>query len=273
MPCRASYATQQRMKRIRANLNLIFGDTLVLDRWRWINRRLPQTNEPLKLLDVGCGSGAFTIKSALKGYKATGLSWDAANQDKAARRASSCGVKELCSFNIFDARELDHYPEKDYDVIINCENIEHIINDAKLMRDMGSHLKPGGYLLLTTPNFFYRSISHGDNGPFLKEETGWHVKRGYIKTELQELCEIAGLSIEEISYCSGYTSQKITGIIRMLNSTIGTKLAWLVTLPLRIIPPIADPLIEALTNYPNFSICLVACKPRFPSKHQKSTSR
>ncbi len=142
------------MKRIRANLNLIFGDTLVLDRWRWINRRLPQTNEPLKLLDVGCGSGAFTIKSALKGYKATGLSWDAANQDKAARRASSCGVKELCSFNIFDARELDHYPEKDYDVIINCENIEHIINDAKLMRDMGSHLKPGGHLLLTTPNFF-----------------------------------------------------------------------------------------------------------------------
>ena len=261
------------MKHIRANLNLIFGDTLVLDRWRWIDRRLPQTNEPIKLLDVGCGSGAFTIKAALKGYNSTGLSWDAANQDKAARRASSCGIKKLCSFNIFDVRELDKYPERDYDVIINCENIEHIINDSKLLVDISNHLKPGGYLLLTTPSLFYKAISRGDNGPFLKEENGAHVKRGYVKAELKELCEIAGLSIEEISYCSGYTSQKITWIIRTLIPIIGLKLTWIFTLPLRIIPPIADPLIEALTNYPNFSICLVAYKPRFPSRHHISNSR
>ena len=40
------------------------------------------------LLDVGCGSGAFTIGAARMGYDALGLSWDARNQSVAAERAA-----------------------------------------------------------------------------------------------------------------------------------------------------------------------------------------
>ena len=55
---------------------LMHGDTLVLDRWRWLKRRLPKTANGETLLDVGCGTGAFTIGAARRGYHATGISWD-----------------------------------------------------------------------------------------------------------------------------------------------------------------------------------------------------
>jgi SAM-dependent methyltransferase len=240
---------------------LIFGDTLVIDRWKWIESRLPRTNEPLKLLDVGCGSGAFTIGAALRGYEAYGLSWDEANQKKAAKRANilACPV----NFEVFDARNLDSYPRDGFSFILNCENIEHIIDDKKLMNDMAEKLLPGGLLLLTSPNFFYKAISKSDNGPFCKEETGWHVRRGYTISMLTELCELSGLRVIEVSFVSGYLSQKITWLIRLLNTRLGVPLTWLITLPLRALPLLFDAIISSLSGFPGYSICLVAQKSRF----------
>jgi SAM-dependent methyltransferase len=69
---------------------LIHGDTLVLDRWLWISRHLTSVRAGSKrLLDVGCGSGAFTIGLALLGYKALGLSWDERNQSQGRRETLS----------------------------------------------------------------------------------------------------------------------------------------------------------------------------------------
>ena len=61
---------------ILINKFLFFGDTLVYDRWKWISSKLPKTKENWKLLDVGCGSGAFTLKASSLGYHARGLTWD-----------------------------------------------------------------------------------------------------------------------------------------------------------------------------------------------------
>jgi len=46
-----------------------------------------------KFLDVGCGSGAFTLGAALRGYDVVGLSWDEPNQSKAASRAKLLGLE------------------------------------------------------------------------------------------------------------------------------------------------------------------------------------
>lgn len=244
--------------------SFIHGDLLVLDRWLWLKKRLPVTRNGENLIDAGCGSGAFTIGAALRGYQAVGLSWDARNQQIATERAEICNAKNV-SFPIQDLRLLHERAEFSgkFDVAICFENIEHIIDDRKLMKDIYAVLKPGGFLLLTTPNYFYRAMSPGDNGPFSRDEDGWHVRRGYSATMLAELCAASGFLIDEISSCSGYFSQRVTTLLRAIRPS---SLGWALTLPLRILPVMFDRLIHKLMGWPDYSICMVAYKPRFTEK-------
>ena len=115
--------------------------------------------------------------------------------------------------------------------------------------------------MLTAPYALYRAISVGDMGPFSTIEDGWHVRRGYNRAMLEELCDHAGLKIESITFCSGYISQKVAGALRRL-STFNWLLAWGLVLPLRILPPLLDPLVTLVLRWPCYSICLEAYKPR-----------
>ncbi|WP_271253136.1 class I SAM-dependent methyltransferase [Pseudanabaena sp. Chao 1811] len=239
---------------------LIHGDTLVLDRWIWLKERLPKTNNSEKFLDIGCGTGAFTTYASLRGYNALGLSWDERNQNVAKERASLCKANSA-TFEVQDVRKLDERQDliNQFDVAICFENIEHIIDDQKLMCDIAKCLKRGGKLLLTTPNWDYKPISEGDSGPFLLIENGGHVRKGYTKEKLSELCYIAGLVPDSFSFCSGLVSQKTTFMLRLL-SKVNHIFAWGITLPLRIIPPILDPVLSKIVDYPSYSICLEAHK-------------
>jgi SAM-dependent methyltransferase len=244
---------------------LIHGDTLITDRWRWLKKRLPETNNGECLIDVGCGGGAFSIGAALRGYNPLGLTWNARDQNIAKERAKICGAN-AAKFDVLDVRDLDSRNDLvgKFDVAICLENMEHIINDKKLIINITACLKPGGRLLLTTPNLLYRPISPGDKGPFTQVEDGGHVRRGYTKAMLEELCIHANLIPENISYCSGFLSQKITATQRVL-SDIHPLLAWTVILPLRILPPIFDLFIAKFLHWPYYSICLEAIKPRYQS--------
>ena len=242
---------------------LIHGDPLVLDRWIWLKKRLPKTADGEKLIDIGCGSGAFTIGAARRGYEALGLSWDKRNQSVATERSQICKTP-LATFEVLDARELDNRHDliEKFDVAICFENIEHILNDQKLVIDIAACLKPGGRLLLTAPYYYYQAITSGDNGPFSKIEDGGHVRRGYTREMLTELCKGGGLIFEEQSFCSGFISQKLCFIQRIL-SRIHPLFGWVVTLPLRILPPLFDRAITNLLHWPYFSMCLEAYKPRY----------
>lgn len=242
---------------------LIHGDTLVLDRWQWLKTRLPETKNGEKLIDIGCGSGAFSIGAALRGYESLGLSWDERNQKVAGDRAKMCKADSV-RFEVLDVRQLDSRNDLSsrFDIAICFENIEHIIDDRKLIKDISSCLKPGGRLLLTTPFLLYRPITSGDKGPFSKTEDGGHVRRGYTKAMLEELCRQADLIPEDISFTSGILSQKITTVLRVL-SRIHPLAGWVITLPLRLLPPLFDRFVTTITRWPYFSICLEAYKPRF----------
>ena len=67
---------------------LVHGDTLVLDRWFWLCRHLPVTCNGERLLDVGSGTGAFTMV-----LRDAGISWDERNQIVALERARLCGKR------------------------------------------------------------------------------------------------------------------------------------------------------------------------------------
>jgi SAM-dependent methyltransferase len=242
---------------------LIHGDPTVLDRWLWLRRRLPPTRNRERLAEFGCGTGAFSIGAALRGYHVTGASWDERNQSVATERAALCGA-EHCRFEVVDLRKLDEREDwrDTFDVAIACEVIEHVLDDRKLMTDMAACLKPGGRLLLTTPNLEYVPLAPEHMGPFAEVEDGGHVRRGYSPAMLEELCDLAGLAGPRITFCSGLVSQKVTALQGRLGR-LHPLLAWGATLPLRALPPLADAALTGATRWPPYSICLEAYKPRF----------
>jgi 2-polyprenyl-3-methyl-5-hydroxy-6-metoxy-1,4-benzoquinol methylase len=235
---------------------LINSDTLVLDRWNWVSRNLPKNNNNDRLLDIGCGSGAFTNGASAKGYQALGLSWDKNNQQKAQKRAL---ISNLTStFEVLDVRELhirsDLFCKFKY--VICTENIEHIINDIKLLKDINNCLENNGTLLLTTPYKNFKPI-WGDE-KILKNppiEDGGHVRFGYDENDCEKIFSETGFKIQKIDYCSGFLSQKISGLYRFV-SGYNLFIAWLFILPLRVFPILFDKYIP----YTNYSICVIAKK-------------
>jgi SAM-dependent methyltransferase len=239
---------------------LIHGDTGMLDRWVWLNLRLPKTDQAKNLIDVGCGSGAFTIGAALRGYECLGLDLLEGNILKAKERAGICRAANAC-FETLDLRFLDQRSDlhNGFDIAICLEVVEHLLDDRNFVQDIAACLKPGGRLLLTTPNFDYRPITREDEGTFPECEGG-HVRKGYTEDNLVELFYQAGLVCDDVSYCTGFLSQKITWIYRTLGR-IHPLFAWAVILPLRVIPQLLDSWVTKLLHWPCYSICIEAHKP------------
>lgn len=241
---------------------LLHGDPLVLDRWLWLRRRLRSyARRGSVLLDAGSGNGAFTIGAARLGYNATGLTWDDSERRRSEERAALLRVPRA-RFEIQDLRRLGDRADLRgvSDVVLSLENIEHVLEDEKLARDLGAMVKPGGVLLLTTPNIDYHPINQTDAGPFLPIEDGRHVRKGYSEQGLRDLAAAAALEVREISSCSGFISQKLCAVQRRLGR-LHPIAGWVAVLPFRWIPPLLDGVIQRLTGWPDYSICMVAIRP------------
>ena len=91
---------------------------------------------------------------------------------------------------------------------------------------------------------------------------------GLLAGYAAELCQLAGLTCSEISYCSGIVSQKITWFWRAMRALPGgAGMQWLLTSPFRLLSAvIPDEWMTRKLGLPLYSIALEAYKPRFESK-------
>lgn len=107
------------------------------------------------LLDVGCGSGALSIRAALtwRSAQVTGIDyWGAAygyGQSMCEKNAASEGVAARCTFRHGDANRLD-FPDESFDAVVS-NYVYHNITGAdkqKLLLETLRVLKKGGVFAL-----------------------------------------------------------------------------------------------------------------------------
>lgn len=106
-------------------------------------RHLPKISKKMKLLDLGCGNGAFLFHTSNAGWDVVGADFDS----KAVAVASEKGLDvRLGGVENFD-------PSADqFDVITLSHVIEHVCDPLEVLKACYALLKPGGFLWIETPN-------------------------------------------------------------------------------------------------------------------------
>ena len=120
------------------------------DRWlEEIRKYLPEKT-PLRILDVGCGTGFFTILLAKQGHQVTGTDL---TPDMVAN-ARILAKEELvnCDFEIMDAEHLS-FADNSFDVVISRNLTWTLPEAAQAYKEWTRVLKPGGVLLNFDANY------------------------------------------------------------------------------------------------------------------------
>jgi len=119
------------------------------------------------------------------------------------------GERFACDIDLFNA-EKDPFPYADeyFSTVLCCELIEHLFHDPMhLMSEVNRILKPGGHLVLTTPNLaalrgisailqgYHPGFFHAYIRPAAEGETDARHNREYTPREIHWLLENSGFSI------------------------------------------------------------------------------
>lgn len=114
-------------------------------RTMFIDRGSPGT-----LLEVGCGSGRFLNRMRKLGWAVDGVEFDPI---AAARIEKKYGIH----VEVGSLPELRYAPDQ-YDVVAMSQVIEHVHDPVELLKESRRVLRPGGRLVLSTPNAL--SVAH-----------------------------------------------------------------------------------------------------------------
>jgi 2-polyprenyl-3-methyl-5-hydroxy-6-metoxy-1,4-benzoquinol methylase len=147
---------------------------------------------PGRLLDVGCGGGRFLRRMQKRGWQVAGTDFD----EQAARKVSTrYGIET----HVGDLPQCG-LPAERFDAITLSHAIEHLYDPLATLRECLRLLKPGGLLVMTTPNAHsIGAIEFGANW------RGWEAPRHlhlFTVASLAALTRQAGFEIVEATTCS-----------------------------------------------------------------------
>lgn len=165
----------------------------------------PEQERPLKILDVGCGTGFFSILLARAGHEVTGVDLT----PDMIKYAGILAGEELdydergrCRFRVMDAEHLE-FPDGTFDAVVS-RNLTWTLPDVeRAYREWSRVLKEGGILLNIDAN--YGDSDFTDTAALPKEHA-----HNQIDREMMEECERLKRQLP-ISSCArpGWDLQKL----------------------------------------------------------------
>ena len=102
-----------------------------------------------RVLEIGCGYGSLSVYMAKRGAKVTGI--DISSEAIKISKRNSFLNNQRVMFKKFCAEDLP-FKDKNFDVIICCETLEHILNYKKVINEIIRVTKDSGRFVITIPN-------------------------------------------------------------------------------------------------------------------------
>jgi 2-polyprenyl-3-methyl-5-hydroxy-6-metoxy-1,4-benzoquinol methylase len=170
---------------------------------RWLERALAGTG-PLTL-DVGVRTGSNAAFFSAHGKRCFGLDLAQAYVDhcKAERLIEDGAVCNVESDEIPTPASFDASLPAGYDLVFFGEIIEHLLDGAAVIRKLAGIVRPGGHLVITTPNLAslvnrVRLLFGRDLDPLTidRGEVGNQHIRVFTLRLLTKMCAEAGLTVD-----------------------------------------------------------------------------
>jgi ubiquinone/menaquinone biosynthesis C-methylase UbiE len=158
--------------------------------WYRLVREYVGTVTGLRVLEVACGRGGFLMELALAGACVTGCDFSFVALRVASKRLGTADLHSSATLTQGDAQSLP-FAEASFDLVVSCETIEHLPDVWAAVKEMHRVTRPGGKLLLTTPNYanftglydLYSRLRHRtrkDDQPFDRRQ--WFPQiHGYVR--------------------------------------------------------------------------------------------
>ena len=155
------------------------------------------------VLDVGCAQGTLAMLLGERGHRVVAVDIRQPFLDYAKTRWENGDVRFTAS-NIFDEPDLGTF-----DLVFGNQIIEHLVYPAAFLRTLASYARPGGVLVVSTPNhdYFRSSLpSYTELGdPKQHEHKQFSAGGGdhffaYTPAELRAAAREANLEVVEVSW-------------------------------------------------------------------------
>lgn len=115
-----------------------------IEQWLGIISRLSGASEGASFLDLGCGTGRFSLPVALNlGYRVTGADSSPEMLDKAKEKDSDGRI----TWEVADAQSLT-YADASFDIVFMSHLLHHVDSPALVIRECFRVLSPGGVILV-----------------------------------------------------------------------------------------------------------------------------
>lgn len=189
--------------------------------YRYAVRLLPEPGPAGGWIDLGCGRGEFLALAARRGRRGWGLDYWSSN----ARAAERAGYPALAADLNRGLPFGDHVLEG----ASLIEVIEHIIRAEDLVVELARVIRPGGWLIVTTPNvahWTYRWRALTGHPP---KQEGYHY-RFFTRHTLEQLFAQRGFRLRRST--SFGKQALLTKLARLSGKGRGYKVRYVVPAPL-----------------------------------------
>lgn len=181
---------------------------------RILRKYIKKDGDSLSVLDLGCGTGTMAFYLANNGHKVVGIDIS----KKAIKIAKeSAGYLKLKGEARFSCKDIKKFETKQkFDLVICSEVLEHIKNDANVLKKIFRFLKKNSLLVISVPSKNAPLHKWGLTKEF--DRRAGHLRR-YSTEELKSKIENAGFKMIKIVKTEGLTRNALF-VFDKLNSFI-----------------------------------------------------
>lgn len=162
-----------------------------------------------RLLDVGCGNGAQTVRVLDRFQEVVGLD---VVPEHLAVLAANVPPDGVCRTVLYDGGRMP-FPDASFDAVLSIETLEHVADENQTLHEIHRVLAPGGTLVLSVPHKWWIFETHGARLPLLPWNRvpffswlpaplhrRWARARIYTRGGIVGLVRRAGFEVESSSY-------------------------------------------------------------------------